>query len=64
MRIVLRVLAWIWIVVNGLGMLGTVLLTLIGGEPVKALIVLGAGALLVSPGLLVLRLTRSKAPQD
>jgi len=64
MRVVLRILAWIWIVVNGLGMLGTVMLTLIGGEPVKALIVLGAGALLVSPGVVLLWLTKPKAPQD
>jgi len=40
------------------------LLPLFGVNFVKALIVLGAGALLVSPGLLVLWLTRSKAPQD
>lgn len=63
MRVVLRVLAWIWIVVTSLGGVGSVLLTLGEGEPVKALIMLVIGVILVLPGVLVLSLTRPKAPQ-
>ncbi len=62
MRVVLRVVAWIWIVFNGLGAVGSFLLTLAGGEPVKAFILL-AGVVLVLPGVLVLLLTKPKASQ-
>ena len=60
MRTVIRAIAWVWIVVNALGE-GFTALTFLG-EPIKALVVLFTGAILISPGLLVLWLTRRAKP--
>ena len=62
MRGALRVVAWIWIVISGLGGIFTVLSLL--GDPVIAIVALGTSALLGLPGVVRLWLTKSKAPQD
>jgi len=59
---VLRVVAWIWIVITSLGGVGTALLSL--DKPAIAILLLVTNALLVLPGLVVLWFTKSKAPQD
>ena len=62
MRVVLRVVAWIWVVIFSLGGIYTVFLVAHG--PVKGIVTLGISALLVLPGVVLLGLTKSKVPQD
>jgi len=61
MRVVLRVVAWIWIVISGLGVIFAVLSLSGDGSVGSNLIVV---AFLMLPGVVLLSLTKSKAPKD